>query len=50
MTYEDLVPQLADFVATQDALIGLGILKERIDLKAYLDDHFARNATAGKSK
>jgi NitT/TauT family transport system substrate-binding protein len=48
VTYEKLVPELADFVATQDALINLGVLKERIDLKAYLDDHFARKATAGK--
>lgn len=46
VTYERLVPELADLKATQDALVDYGIQKERVDLGAYLDDRFAKKAVA----
>ena len=48
VTYDRLVPELKDFQATQDALIEYKIQKDRIDLSAYVDDRFAKQATAGK--
>lgn len=44
ITYVDLVPKLADYVATQDYMIAFGITKDRIDLAQYVDDRFARKA------
>ena len=44
--YNDLVPKLEDFKATQDYLLQYGIIKEGIDLNAYVDDSFAKAASA----
>jgi NitT/TauT family transport system substrate-binding protein len=44
VTFEHLQPEAQDFKATQEAMVACGILKDRIDLKAYVDDHFARKA------
>jgi NitT/TauT family transport system substrate-binding protein len=44
ITFSDLTPRLPDFEATQDYLLRDGILKEGIDLPAYVDDRFARKA------
>ena len=50
VTFERLVPELSDFSATQEALLAIGVLKERIDLKAYIDDHFAKGASSEKAR
>ncbi len=42
LTFRNLVPAKADFVATQDYMIKFGIAKEKVDISAYLDDRFAR--------
>jgi len=47
VVYNDLAPKLEDFKATQDYLLQYGIIKEGIDLNAYVDDSFAK-AAAGK--
>ncbi len=42
LTFHNLVPAKADFVATQDYMIKFGIAKEKVDIASYLDDRFAR--------
>jgi NitT/TauT family transport system substrate-binding protein len=44
VTFDRLTPELKDFQATQESLVEYGIQKDRIDLDAYVDDHFARKA------
>ena len=42
ISFRNLVPARADFVAMQDYMIKFGIAKERVELSSYLDDRFAR--------
>jgi NitT/TauT family transport system substrate-binding protein len=44
LSFLNLVPNRADFAATQDYMIKFGIAKEKVDLSGYLDDRFARKA------
>lgn len=44
VTYDDLLPTLADLAATQDDMIKHRIASARVDLPAFLDDSFARRA------
>ena len=44
VTYERLRPEFKDFQAIQEALVEYGIKTDRLDLKTYLDDRFARQA------
>jgi NitT/TauT family transport system substrate-binding protein len=44
ITFNDLIPQLKDFNATQDYLLKFGIAKETIDVAQYIDDRFAKKA------
>lgn len=44
ITFNDLIPQLKDFNATQDYMLKFGIAKESIDVAQYIDDRFARKA------
>jgi NitT/TauT family transport system substrate-binding protein len=44
LSFLNLVPNKADFAATQDYMIKFGVAKERVDLVHYLDDRFARKA------
>jgi len=53
VTYDDLVPTLADLSATQDDMIKYKVTTARVDLDKFLDDHFARAARstlAGRAK
>jgi NitT/TauT family transport system substrate-binding protein len=47
VTYDDLVPTLADLTATQDDMLKYRIASARVDLPAFLDDRFARKARSG---
>ena len=42
ITFDNLVPDLKDFTATQDYLVQFGITKDKIDLAQYIDDRFAK--------
>ncbi len=44
ITFNDLIPQLKDFNATQEYLLKFGIAKESIDIVQYVDDRFAKKA------
>jgi len=44
ITFNDLIPQLKDFNATQEYLLKFGIAKESIDVAQYIDDRFAKKA------
>ena len=44
LSFLNLVPNKADFAATQDYMIKFGVAKERVDLAGYLDDRFAKKA------
>jgi NitT/TauT family transport system substrate-binding protein len=44
VTYDDLLPTLADLTATQDDMIKYKIITARVDLPGFLDDRFARAA------
>lgn len=44
ITFNNLIPDLKDFSATQDYLIQFGIVKDKIDLAQYIDDRFAKKA------
>jgi NitT/TauT family transport system substrate-binding protein len=44
LSFLNLVPNKADFAATQDYMIKFGVAKERVDLAGYLDDRFAAKA------
>jgi NitT/TauT family transport system substrate-binding protein len=46
VTYDDLVPTLADLTATQDEMIKDKVVSTRVDLASFLDDRFARRAAA----
>jgi NitT/TauT family transport system substrate-binding protein len=47
VTYDDLVPTLADLKATQDDLLKYRIASAQVDLPAFLDDRFVCAAPAG---
>ena len=44
VTYDDLVPTLADLSASQDDMIKYKIATAKVDLEKFLDDRFARAA------
>ncbi|HWR06475.1 ABC transporter substrate-binding protein [Sporomusa sp.] len=44
ITFDNLVPDMKDFTATQDYLVQFGITKDKIDLAQYIDDRFAKKA------
>jgi NitT/TauT family transport system substrate-binding protein len=44
LSFLNLVPNKADFNATQDYMIKFGIAKNKVDISGYLDDSFARKA------
>ena len=44
VTYDDLVPTLADLSATQDDMLKYKLATAQVDLPAFLDDRFARAA------
>jgi NitT/TauT family transport system substrate-binding protein len=44
VTYDDLVPTLADLSATQDDMLKYKLASAKVDLPAFLDDRFARAA------
>jgi NitT/TauT family transport system substrate-binding protein len=44
VTYDDLVPTLADLSATQDDMLKYKVTTARVDLEKFLDDRFARAA------
>ncbi len=46
VTYDDLVPTLADLSATQDDMLKYKVTTARVDLEKFLDDRFARAARA----
>ncbi len=46
VTYDDLVPTLADLTATQNDMLKYGIASASVDLPRFLDDRFARKAAA----
>ena len=46
VTYDDLVPTLADLAATQDDMLKYKLASARVDLPRFLDDRFARAAQA----
>lgn len=44
ITFNNLVPDIRDFTATQEYLLQFGITKDKIDLAQYIDDRFAKKA------
>lgn len=44
ITFDNLVPRMADFTATQDYMVQFGVTKDKIDLAQYIDDRFAKKA------
>ncbi len=44
ITFNNLVPDIRDFAATQEYLLQFGITKDKIDLAQYIDDRFAKKA------
>lgn len=47
VTYDDLVPTLADLTATQDDMLKYKLASAKVDLVAFLEDRFARAARKG---
>lgn len=47
VTYDDLVPTLADLTATQDDMIKYKLATAKVDLPRFLEDRFARAAQKG---
>lgn len=47
VTYDDLVPTLADLGDTQDDMIKYKLATAAVDLPKFLDDRFARKARSG---
>lgn len=47
VTYDDLVPTLADLTATQDDMLKYKLATAKVDLVAFLEDRFARAARKG---
>jgi len=41
LIFRNLAPAAADFAATQDYMLQFGIVKDKVDIAAYLDDRFA---------
>jgi NitT/TauT family transport system substrate-binding protein len=50
VTYDDLVPTLADLTATQDDMLKYKLASARVDLSRFLDDRFARAAQSPGGK
>lgn len=48
VTYDDLVPTLADLSATQDDMIKYKLATAQVDLRAFLDDRFALAARSAR--
>jgi NitT/TauT family transport system substrate-binding protein len=48
VTYDDLVPTLADLSATQDDMLKYKIATAKVDLPQFLEDRFARAARQGR--
>jgi NitT/TauT family transport system substrate-binding protein len=48
VTYDDLVPTLADLSATQDDMLKYKIATAQVDLRAFLDDRFALAARSAR--
>jgi NitT/TauT family transport system substrate-binding protein len=44
LSFLNLVPNKADFSATQEYMVKFGITKDKVDLAGYLDDRFAKKA------
>ncbi|HML33622.1 ABC transporter substrate-binding protein [Sporomusa sphaeroides] len=44
ITFNNLVPDIRDFAATEEYLLQFGITKDKIDLAQYIDDRFAKKA------
>lgn len=44
LTFLNLIPNKADFAATQEYMVKFGIARDKVDLAGYLDDRFARKA------
>lgn len=44
VTYDNLMPTLEDFKATQDYMLKFGITNKEVDLNEYVDASFARKA------
>ena len=44
ITFNNLVPDIRDFAATEEYLLQVGITKDKIDLAQYIDDRFAKKA------
>lgn len=44
ITFNNLVPDVKDFAATQDYLLQFGIVKDKLDLAQYIDARFAKHA------
>lgn len=50
VTYDDLVPTMADLKATQDDLLKYRIAPASVDLSTFLDDRFARAAAVARRR
>jgi NitT/TauT family transport system substrate-binding protein len=50
VTYDNLVPTLADLTATQDSMVEYKLASARVDLAHFLDDRFARAAQSQSTK
>jgi NitT/TauT family transport system substrate-binding protein len=48
VTYDNLVPTLADLRATQDDMLKYKLATAKVDLAQFLDDRFARTAAEGR--
>ena len=48
VTYDDLVPTLADLSATQDDMLKYKLATAQVDLRAFLDDRFALAARSAR--
>jgi NitT/TauT family transport system substrate-binding protein len=48
VTYDDLVPTLADLSATQDDMVKYKLATAQVDLRAFLDDRFALIARSAR--
>lgn len=44
ITFNNLVPDIRDFTATEEYLLQFGITKDKLDLAQYIDDRFAKKA------
>ena len=50
VTYDDLVPTLADLSATQDDMLKYKLASAAVDLPRFLDDRFARAARSSPAR